>query len=104
MGKARGSKKRSAPGRSAARLADSGLGGESVREIGSVNGIELVELTAKLNGIILRKAELQGNFEGVYLDVFERMATFEALGEFGELGESGINGNNVLEILGDVGG
>lgn len=68
----------------------SGLGYEPVREMSE---IELAEFTTKLNGVILRQAELQNNFEGVYLNVFKRMVEFETFG-----------GNDILEVLGDVGG
>lgn len=58
--------------------------------------IELVELTVKLNGIILKKAEFAG-FEKVYSKVFERMIEFEIEPEtFGS--------EQLLEILGEVGG
>lgn len=53
----------------------------------------LEEITAKLNGIILRKAELENNFEKVYLKVFEKMVEIE---EF--------EGEGLLEIFGNLGG
>lgn len=49
------------------------------------------EITVKLNGIILRKAELENDFEKVYLKVFEKMV------ELGSLEEP-------LEIFGEMGG
>lgn len=52
---------------------------------------EIVDITAKLNGIIFKKAELEKNFKKVYLEVFEKMFEIE---EFDEL----------LKILGDLGG
>ena len=52
----------------------------------------MIDLTTKLSGIILRKAELDNNFEVIYSRVFERMAQ---LGEFGE---------EFILVLGDVGG
>lgn len=50
------------------------------------------EMSAKLNGAILRKAELEKNFKKVYLKVFERIVEIE---EFG---------SEFLEIFGDMGG
>jgi len=67
-------------------------GDESVEEAKEMDNAQIVELTTKLNGVILCQAELQNNFERVYLSVFERMAEFQALG-----------GNDMLEVLGDVG-
>lgn len=52
----------------------------------------MIDLTTKLNGIILRKAELDNNFETVYSRVFERMNNLE---EFGE---------EFILVLGDIGG
>jgi hypothetical protein len=51
------------------------------------------ELTTKLNGIILRKAELDKNFTSVYYRVFERMQRLEEMG-----------GEDFLSVLGEVGG
>lgn len=51
------------------------------------------ELTTKLGGVILKKAELENDFERVYLKVFEKMVEVELTG-----------GENLLEILGEVGG
>jgi hypothetical protein len=51
------------------------------------------ELTTKLNGIILRKAELDKNFTSVYYRVFERMQRLEEMG-----------GEDFLSVLGDLGG
>lgn len=53
----------------------------------------MVEITSKLTGVILKKAELENNFEGVYSKVFERMFQMQIMG-----------GEEVLFILGDVGG
>lgn len=52
----------------------------------------VLEMDLKLNGAILRKAELENNFEKVYLKVFEKMVEIE---EFG---------SELLEIFGDQGG
>ena len=50
------------------------------------------EINMKLNGIILRKAELENNFEKVYLKVFEKMVEIDEIeGE-------------ILEIFGNLGG
>jgi hypothetical protein len=55
--------------------------------------VGVAELTTKLGGVILRKAELEDDFEKVYLKVFEKMVEVELTG-----------GENLLEILGEVGG
>jgi len=54
--------------------------------------LEIVELSAKLGGVIFRKAELNG-FDQVYTRVFEKMVEVETFGS-----------ESMLEILGDVGG
>lgn len=54
---------------------------------------EIIELTAKLGGAILRKAELENNFEKVYTKVFEKI--FEI---------SFVEVEDVLEIFGSTGG
>ena len=69
------------------------VGDETVQEAKEMDSAQMVEFTTKLNGVILCQAELQNNFERVYLSVFERMAELEAFG-----------GNDMLEVLGDVGG
>ena len=51
------------------------------------------EITSKLSGVILRKAELENDFEKVYLKVFEKIAE---IAEFG--------GEEPLEIFGNLGG
>jgi hypothetical protein len=53
----------------------------------------MAEITSKLSGIILRKAELHGNFDSVYSMVFERMYNIESL-----------EGDEFLSVLGDIGG
>lgn len=53
----------------------------------------IVEMTAKLSGIILRKAELDGDFDKVYSKVFEKMVEVQFFGQ-----------EDILEILGNVGG
>lgn len=55
--------------------------------------LDIIELTTKLGGIILKKAELDNNFEGVYSRVFKRMFEIEET-----------SGDEFLAILGDVGG
>lgn len=52
---------------------------------------ELLTLTAKLNGIILKKAELENNFDKVYSRVLEKIVEVEFDEDF-------------LSILGEVGG
>jgi hypothetical protein len=53
----------------------------------------LIEVTTKLGGVILRKAELDADFEKVYTKVFEKMVEVEFLGS-----------EDFLEIFGEVGG
>lgn len=53
----------------------------------------MAEITSKLSGIILRKAELDGNFDSVYSMVFERMYSIESL-----------EGDEFLAVLGEIGG
>jgi len=50
------------------------------------------EMSVKLNGAILRKAELENNFKDVYTKIFERVAVVERFG------------TEFLEIFGDMGG
>lgn len=63
-----------------------------LRKEGLSEEMEIVEMSAKLGGIIFRRAELNG-FEPVYTHVFEKMVEVETLGS-----------DSMLEILGDVGG
>lgn len=51
------------------------------------------ELTMKLDGVILRKAEFLNDFTGVYDKIFERL---EQLGD--------TEGDLFLAILGEIGG
>ncbi len=52
-----------------------------------------IELTTKLGGVILRKAELEQDFEKVYQKVFEKIVEIEAFED-----------SDFLEILGEMGG
>ena len=74
-------------------------GEEEIREVRAINeiavtDIKVAEMTTKFSGVILRKAELENNFEKVYSRVFEKMIEFEFFG----------GGENVLEIFGESGG
>jgi len=53
---------------------------------------EVIDATAKLGGVILRKAELH-DFESTYTKVFEKIAEIQVFGT-----------NDILEILGNIGG
>lgn len=55
--------------------------------------MDITDLTTKLSGVILRKAEIENNFEKVYSKVFEKMVEIEAVGSA-----------EFLEIFGDMGG
>lgn len=57
------------------------------------NDEAMVEITSKLAGIILKKAELEGNFHGVYSMVFERMYSIDIDA-----------GDELLTVLGEIGG
>ena len=54
---------------------------------------ELLEISDKLNGIILKKAESSKNFEMTYARVFDYLPNIEDTDDI-----------KVLEILGDLGG
>lgn len=56
----------------------------------------IIDFTTKLNGIILKKAELENDFDRVYSMVFERMYAIE--------GSEGIEGDDFLFVLGEIGG
>ena len=51
------------------------------------------EILVKLSGAILRKAEMENDFEKVYTRVFEHLVRMEVLGF-----------RDVIEILGNLGG
>ena len=51
------------------------------------------EILVKLSGAILRKAEMEKNFEKVYIRVFEHLMKMEVFGF-----------RDVIEILGNLGG
>lgn len=57
------------------------------------NDEAMVEVTSKLSGVILRKAELESDFKGVYSMVFDRMYDMENL-----------EGDDFLFVLGEIGG
>ncbi len=59
------------------------------------SSIRKVEATARLSGIIFRKALLDGNFEEVYSRVFEVLE---------EVPEEELETADLLEIFGDIGG
>jgi hypothetical protein len=57
-----------------------------------MDGMEMASMTVKLNGVVLRKAEFEGNLSRVYSKVFERMMELEIAGNediTGILGERG---------------
>ena len=57
--------------------------------------IRKVEATARLSGIIFRKALIDGDFENVYMRVVERLE---------ELEDEEFETEDLLEIFGDIGG
>ena len=56
---------------------------------------DLAELTAKLGGIIMIKAEIDNNFEQIYSRVFEKVQEMEEFEVFDF---------DFLDVLGDMGG
>jgi hypothetical protein len=70
-----------------------GIGAFKLGKPRQTEEMEIVEMSAKLCGVIFRKAELENSFEQVYTRVFERMVTTEVMGS-----------ETFLEILGEVGG
>jgi hypothetical protein len=42
--------------------------------------MEDIDMTVKLNGVILRQAEMDGDFDKVYSRIFEKMVEMEAMG------------------------
>ncbi len=54
---------------------------------------DIDELSTKLSGIILKKAEWEGDFDKVYSKVFETLAQSELVGN-----------EQILEVFGNVGG
>jgi len=69
------------------------IGSKISSELKFLNELDVVEATVKLSGAILRKAEFENNFEGVYTKVFEKMVELQFFGV-----------EDVLEIFGDMGG
>lgn len=64
-----------------------------MNEIRDFEEVELRDLSVKLNGVVLRKAEFDGDFNRVYSKIFKRIAELEAIGS-----------KDVIDILGDKGG
>lgn len=60
-----------------------------------LNAQQLINMTSTVSGAILRKAELENNFDKVYSRVIEKMVEFEFID---------VEEENVLEMLGIVGG
>ena len=58
-------------------------------------GGHMADITATVSGAILRKAELDGNFDKVYTQVIQKITQFEFINNGDE---------NVLEIFGVSGG
>jgi len=54
---------------------------------------DMLEINAKLSGIILKKAELENNFVSVYTKVFKKIDELEIL-----------EGEEFLMVLGEIGG
>ena len=54
---------------------------------------QIRELTTNLGGIILKKAELENNFERVYSLVFQKMYDLDE-----------VEGDEFLLVLGEIGG
>jgi phage-related tail protein len=54
---------------------------------------ELLEISDRLNGLILKKAEMSKNFEGTYTRVFDSLRNIESADDI-----------RILEVLGELGG
>lgn len=55
--------------------------------------MDLNEIVTRLNGAILRKAEIEGDYSKVYKNIFERLAVFSISEEV-----------EILELFGNMGG
>lgn len=53
----------------------------------------VLDMSTKLGGAILKKAELENRFSDFYLQIFEKIAEIELLGA-----------EDILEVFGDMGG
>jgi hypothetical protein len=58
-----------------------------------LDDLDLEEMIIKLNGALLRKAEIENSFSKFYLDVFKRLTLFYISEEF-----------EILELFGNMGG
>jgi phage-related tail protein len=54
---------------------------------------ELLEISDRLNGLILKKAEMSKNFEDTYTRVFDSLRNIESADDI-----------RILEVLGELGG
>ena len=61
---------------------------------------EFVDATNRISGIVLRKAEMDDNFSGVYSKAIEKMVELQMLG--GE--DAVLNDEAFLRVFGDSGG
>lgn len=61
---------------------------------------EFVDATNRISGIVLRKAEMEDNFSGVYAKAIEKMVELQMLG--GE--DASMNDEAFLRVFGESGG
>lgn len=61
---------------------------------------EFVDATNRISGVVLRKAEMEDNFSGVYSKAIEKMVELQMVG--GE--DAVINDESFLRIFGETGG
>jgi hypothetical protein len=61
---------------------------------------EFVDATNRISGIVLRKAELEDNFSGVYAKAIEKMVELQMMG--GE--DAAMNDEAFLRVFGESGG
>jgi hypothetical protein len=61
---------------------------------------EFVDATNRISGVVLRKAEMEDNFSGVYSKAIEKMVELQMIG--GE--DAVINDESFLRIFGETGG
>ena len=61
---------------------------------------EFVDATNRISGIVLRKAELDDNFSGVYSKAVEKMVELQMTG----IEDAALNDEAFLRVLGESGG
>jgi len=65
---------------------------------------EFIDATNKLSGIVLKKAELDKNFQGVYSNAVRKLVEFQFIAMDEIESENALNNEFFLEIFGETGG